>query len=174
MWKLRKNIGRPPLGGWKWKEGNAPLEADGKDALVKKITNYRLTNGIALGDVSGDLAQAWAENSPWTVQRAERGPSEEGLLLSSDVREWLLGLWRKPPTKLLGKKEAEPRYEKCAACPFNEKLAKDAPGMQDVERRALLLSRGLELPKKLGCCSVHGWHNRVAVLLPDAKCPEWE
>jgi hypothetical protein len=172
-YKLRERISRPPMGGWKWKEEKASFEADGRESLIKQVETYREQNGLPLGDVSGDLAKAWAESSPWTVCRAEEMEPTDAEILAGEAREWLLTLWRKPPTKLLSRKEAEPRYKKCIGCPNNVKLGKGVHGAEDLERRALLITRGLDMPKELGCCKAHGWHNRAAVLLPASECPEW-
>lgn len=161
------------MGGWKWMEARAVFKAEGLKDLIKQITTYREQNGLPLGDVAGDLAQAWAEHSPWTVCKGQEMEPDDAEMLASDAREWLMALWKKPPAKLLSRKEAEPRYEKCLKCEFNQKLGKGVQGAEDLERRALLLTRGLDMPKGLGCCSAHGWHNRAAVLIPASKCEEW-
>lgn len=174
MFKLRDRIGRPPLGGWKWKEERAEFRAEDVDDLIDQVSTYREQNGLPIGDVAGDLAKAWAEHSPWTVCKGEELEKDDAEMLAAEAREWLLALWRKPPSKLLSKKEAEPRYQKCLGCPNNVKLPKGTQGAEDLERRALLLTRGLDLPKGLGCCKGLGWHNRAAVLLPSSECEEWD
>jgi hypothetical protein len=161
------------MGGWKWKEERASFDGKSLDDLRQKVEDYRESNGLPIGDVSGDFAKAWAETSPWTVCHAEELEPDDKAMLAAEAREWLMALWKKPPAKLLGRKEAEPRYAKCLSCEFNQKLGKDVQGAEDLNRRAILLTRGLELPKELGCCSVHGWHNRAAVLLPAKTCDEW-
>lgn len=173
MHKLRERISRPPIGGWQWKEAKAEFKCNGLDELVDQVTSYREQNGLPIGDVQAELAAAWAEHSPWTVCMGEELEKDDAEMLAAEAREWLLALWRKPPAKLLSKKEAEPRYEKCLGCPNNVKLPNGTQGAEDLERRALLLTRGLDLPKELGCCKGLGWHNRAAVLIPASKCDEW-
>lgn len=172
--RLRYVINRPPLGGWKWKEGDVTLEGDNLDNLIEQVMEYRESNGIPIGSIADEMAAHWATKSPWVVCEDEDGDAQtDEEMLVADTRAWLLELWKKPPQKLLTKKEAEPRCKVCAECPFNQKLDDDIDGAQDAERRALLLSRGIGLPKILGACSAHGWHNKVAVLLHTSKCDEW-
>lgn len=53
-----------PPGGWVYKQGDYLLKEDTRDSLVALVTEHRVSNGIAVGNVVEDIENQLAKNNP--------------------------------------------------------------------------------------------------------------
>lgn len=154
---LNKKQKREPFGGHHFIINGTALKGETFDEVVGKIEEYRTNNNIPIGNAKNDLILFYAKNWPYMVTNSESEDCEtvlpEGYI---KWRDWVYRAWANPPAKFLTKKEAEDRWDTCKTCKFNKpKNFPKSKELTEVNRRAFLMSRGMEAPSFLGYCALH-------------------
>lgn len=182
---INKDQGREPFGGHHFyqKTQGLPLRlsAPNYKALVEKVSTYRLTNGIPLGDPAKEITDYYAENWPWMVVedfQPEKGPEDPDY---TAWKAWLYAAWRRPSPKIVPRLQAKERWEKCKACRHNQPLkGQGSREAEELQKRAFIYRRGEWTPKELGFCCLHKWDISTSSVLdkpetysasPEAKEP---
>ena len=159
--KLNTKQKREPIGGHhfnqKTKHSDEYLvKADTFNKLISKVSDYRISNGIPIGNPKEDVLEYYARRFPYMVLIDE---GAEKKIYNSRYEAWrtfIQDVWKKAPTKFITRKESESRWTVCLDCPFNvEKDWKKTKESNEVEKRAFMLRRGEAIPKKIGFCALH-------------------
>lgn len=162
---------RQPIGGHHFPESKGPvIRGDTMAQVVKKLEEFRVINGIPLGHPEKEVLEYYAKSFPYMViegdDKAEAPKSEQ----SNRFAHWIRTVWKNPPKKFLPEKEAERRWNICKTCPFNTKLSTDKdPESLELSRRQFILSRGMNVPKEVGFCSLHRFPIGVVCYLESPK-----
>jgi len=165
MIRIKQFIGRDMKHSFPVRQ-DLTLTADTVPDLIDKIAEYRLQNGLPVGDPSIDLTAYYAMHHPFAVENGERIDAPPVGELPKRVYAWTNGLWRNPPKNPPSTEEAPARASACVSCPFRREVGSDgSPAFKEAQRRVYLLSRGLLWLNEVGWCEFHGWDNRLAVLL---------
>jgi hypothetical protein len=168
---LKREMGHEIPGGHNYPiPGGPTVKGETVEELVDKISDYRVRNGLPVGNPMDEIITYYAEHYPWSVEEGERThkPPIEGL--DERVYAWLNAQWRNPPKELLHQEDIQKRMDTCQQCRFRclQALAK-GPASAEAARRAFLLARGNLGPDECGFCRYFGWDNRLACLLPELK-----
>lgn len=145
------------------------IKAEKFPDLVKKLVDYRVSNGLPLGNPEQEILREYQVLWPYMVLPSDlpetKSPSDKFLKWSRFIRR----AWRTPP-KILTIKEASFRWDVCLTCPYNQTM--DWPETQEsaaMTQRAFLLRRGIETPKTLGFCGLHNADLSVLTFTQDPK-----
>jgi len=154
-----------PIGGHHFIEDGINMKGDTLEAVVRKITDYRINNSRPLGDPKQEVLQYYAINWPYMVEEDEI-PSKPRIKNHLDTwMSWIRSQWAFPPQRIVTSKEAEPRWAICLKCPHNITLQPETEEHRECMRKSFLLKRGVDTPKKLGFCSLHLFDISVASFL---------
>jgi hypothetical protein len=166
--RLRQNLGKRPIGGWRVKTGGREFKTDSLNwrDLIKEIEKYCGSNDYPLpwddnpvDWLSKALAYQHREFSQWVD-----GEEEQDDRLVADVRRWLVDQ-RSEVFQMASQIDADERAEVCRGCGWHVPEFED--GFSD--RAAQALTRGKSSRVDCGACSAHGWHCGVAVWKEDCK-----
>jgi hypothetical protein len=169
MIRLRKELGRDIPEGHNFPiDGGPTLRAETIEELADKIRDYRICNGLPLGNPIEEITQLYAVKYPWSVEQCDEVSADTRDLEQDRAYEWINSMWRQAYGEHASGELIELRQQKCMQCPFRKELvASDSPARREMERRVFLLARGNLGPDELGWCSCHHWDNRLACLLPN-------
>jgi hypothetical protein len=164
MLEFKPNLVRQPTGGWHFYEGINCLRAPSSAALIKKMREYRIRNGLPVGDPKRELIDFCALNWPNLVQISDDPPTRPMAPIPlSEIQQWLVRTARELNPGTIEEEWIEFQAAICRACPCNQPMPKlPADLSKDVERRSFLLRVGRKI-EGLGYCCHHHWDNRVAV-----------
>lgn len=158
---------RLPIGGHQYPSHGIMFRGDTFNELLQKLTDFRITNGIKLGKPEQEILQHYALHWPYMVRHIPGGADEP----ADDFeqwREWIQRVWAVPPKTVITPTEAKERWVKCLSCPMNKAFNwEDNEESRELERRAFLLRRGVDVPEGLGFCSCYSCDLAVAVFLED-------
>ncbi len=157
MLKINKDQMRLPIGGHHFPSHGNTFKGDTLVELVEKITEFRINNGINIGNPEQEVLTFYYKNWPYMVKEVDntKNPDEESLRYIY-WRSWIQKTWKNPPNKFASLKEASDRWTICETCPFNVKKDWDKTDeSEELTRRSFLLSRGYVSPKSIGFCSLH-------------------
>lgn len=162
---------REPPGGHQFPERGTTITGERFLDVVKKLSDFRINNGIPLGDPTQEILIRYAEKWPYLVENDDSGmPQIVSTSNKSSWKEWVFSIWSHPPKLLITSKEASARWEICLECPFNKKLSLEVTGEDaEIKRRTFLLRRGQEVPASLHFCSLHGMDLSVGCFLEKPK-----
>ena len=162
---LRKTLVRP-VGGHHFIENRVMMRGETLEELVGKITDYRLNNSISIGEPEQEVLQFYTKNWPYMVDEEEDSkPLPPPDKYKVQWIDWVRRQWGKTPSKAATVKEAEIRWKVCLDCPYNLPLESLTREEEEIMRKAFMLRRGHETPKKLGFCALHLWDNSSAVFI---------
>ena len=120
MLKLNPDQLRQPHGGHHFLIPNGPaVKGESAKEVIKKITEYRINNGIPVGNPEEELLYFYALHWPYMVEPAEIGKPTEKSSWFQDWARWVRKTWKNPPKKLITTKEASYRWDVCLTCPHN-------------------------------------------------------
>ncbi len=156
MLKLNEKQQRTPIGGHQFHEYGTTFKGESFTEVVKKLKNFRLNNNLNVGNPEQEILNHYATHWPWMVRRSDEAPEQEKGSDYMDWRDWLQRTWKKPPSKFVSTKEASERWNCCLTCPHN--LKKDwgvSAESTELNKRAFVLSRGLDVPSGIGYCNFH-------------------
>jgi hypothetical protein len=163
---LNKDQQRRPFGGHHFPEMGMVLRSEKFEDLVKRVKEVRIINGNPIGNPEQEILRYYAERFPFMVKS---GQSPDQPIVPSDYlkwRDWIRLMWFQAPNKIVSRKEASTRWEKCLACPMNRKIdwavGEEA---KEFEKRSFLIRHGQNTPDNLGFCTCHRWDSRVVVFL---------
>jgi hypothetical protein len=163
--KLRRTLVRP-LGGHHFIEGRVRIEGNTLDEVASKLSDYRINNTIPIGNPKDEILQYYLQKYPYMVDIDDEGiPEPAGDRLKAQWVQWIRNRWGKPLGKAASSKEAEGRSAVCAKCPFNVPIEPTTTEEHEMLRKAFMLRRGHDVPKKLGFCSLHLWDNGSAIFI---------
>jgi len=159
------------------------FRTDDFPALLAKITDYRVGNGLPMGDPEQEVLQFYAKSFPWSVIEEKSGkilsdtngsvidnPDTNPANLSQSERlyRWVNEVWRNPPTTLLHSEDATSRVSYCQKCPHHRPPTSDTPQNEprakEANRRVMVLTKCRPAPG-VGFCAHFGWDCRLACLL---------
>lgn len=164
--RLKRNLASSPPGGWHYPEEETILRGKTPEEVITRIRTYRLQNAKSVGDPNHDFIQFVAMHWPQFISYAHEDLSSEELEaeILSDLRGWLIEMARKPQSVNLAE-VWDHNFKTCLRCPHNQPVPTSPQDVaQDVERRAFMLARGIEM-EGVGCCTLQHWDNRVACVL---------
>jgi hypothetical protein len=151
------NCQRQPFGGHHFTERGVTMQEDTLEELTQKLTDFRVNNGLILGNPLQDILAYYQTKWPYLVQRSEDQSQGEESARYTLWRSWLHATWKNPPKNLIPLREAKERWEVCKDCKFNRKRnwVKSLESLE-LTRRAFMLRRGIDVPDYLGFCAYHG------------------
>jgi hypothetical protein len=171
IYSFNTNCMRMPIGGHHYKIDkplSLTLKADDLDDLVVQLTDFRINNGIPLGEPLQDILLYYKQNWPYLVVQQDGDTQEVGIRFSI-WRSWIHRTWANPPKTLVPNKVAEERHKICQNCKYNKKITwTSTEEAKELKRRAFMLRRGIDVPNYLGYCSFHGCDLGVMTLLDNA------
>lgn len=177
---MKVSRGRIPPGGWHFEVApGVKLEAIDEETLVKRIFEYRLRNGIPIGDIERDIDNYYCSNWPdachkephdWNPEISAPSVSVEPLL--NRVSRWASLLAHGQPKggyALVSAAEAQARGKICVGCSHNQHWRVGCRGCSN--STAILLGQMRKLQSSqhhgdLSGCTQCGWDNATAVWLP--------
>lgn len=170
MLKLNPYQQRLPVGGHQYYEHGTMFRGETFDEVKDKLTQFRLNNGLPMGDPEQQILTHYAKNWPYMV----KGDAERKEIQVSNKfvlwREWVLKTWRGPPKKVVTQKEADIRSDICASCPYNTKRDWEETDESDaLKRRVFIMHAARPSPKTNGFCSCHLADLNVLVFLNTPK-----
>jgi hypothetical protein len=154
-----KNSMRQPIGGHHYpvdKPMATVLRAKTLDDLVEELHDFRVNNGITLGNPLQDILEYYRHKWPYLVVE-EPGDPEDVSIRYAVWRSWIQRTWAHPPKNLVPAKTAQERWAICEKCPYNKQrnwTRNDES--KELTKRAFLLRRGVDVPDFLGYCAYHG------------------
>ena len=157
--RLRKGHKRLPFGGHHYTANGITAKGDTAEEVVEKIKNYRLINGIPLGDPMSELLEYYADKFPWMIENNldDQGEKPENANYVR-WRGWLISQWGKPFPKTIGEVQAVDRWAICEKCEFcRPRTWENTPEAIEFERKSLLLKNARNSPKNVKFCTLHGW-----------------
>lgn len=170
--KLRlKDIGKRPIGGWRFTHDGKEFKTDSLDwrDLKGAVTKFCDANGFpypwernALDWINKKLAYQWRDLAHWVP-----GEEEQDDALTRDVREWVIAK-RGDVFTLASRIDAEERAETCRGCKWH------VPEFEDdfADAAASALTRGRASTTDCGACAAHGWHCAAAVWIEEMEGEE--
>jgi hypothetical protein len=173
--KINPDQQRQPFGGHhfpeKTKFGTTTIRSSTFKGVVDLLTDYRIQNGIPLGDPSGEVTLYYAKNWPWMVTVDENQEIiHEDNPYYNEWRAWVQSTWKRGDPKMLHKREAADRWAICEKCPYAEGQSwADTKESQELDKRAFLYRRAEWAPRKLKFCSLHKADIGTLSFLQDAK-----
>lgn len=154
--QLRKFQQRRPLGGHHFPESGITVRGATFEEVVSKLKKLRLNNGHPAGDPEQEVLRYYAEHFPFMVMSGGSEPKPLTPSNYSKWRDWIRYMWFDPPKKIVTKKEASLRWDKCKECPRNTKMDwSETEESAEFTRRAYLLRQAQDIPAYLGFCSCH-------------------
>jgi hypothetical protein len=157
MLKLNPDQLRQPHGGHHYLIPNGPaVKGESFKEVVQKIKDYRINNGIPVGDPEQDVLWFYALHWPYMVEPdVQRKAPEESEMFRSWAK-WVRKAWKTPPKKTITTKEASIRWDVCLTCPHNKKFNwRETDESTAIQQRVFLLRRGVEVPEGIGYCACH-------------------
>jgi hypothetical protein len=151
-----------PEGGWSYPVPDGPtltspkVGAPGLKEVIKQMKDYRVANGLPVGDPEHEIAMHYAPSFPWLVK--ESADLDEPIVKSE---AWIHQTWKSPSFELAEIMVREDRFEQCEGCPFFEPL-KTETLTPEANRRLILMNPAKER-KEHGWCRLRGWICSVAV-----------
>lgn len=146
-------------GGFRFRDhSGVTLTADTLRGLVKRIAEFRLTNGLPQGNPTTELEVIFRLSAPHLVTKVGVNPP-----VSEDpVARWINRLWRLPPKEkdFAESETVRERLETCAGCPYYvAEHAYDA----SAARRLTILSHARMTD--FSACKAHSWAVGLAALI---------
>lgn len=144
-----------PAGGWTFYQRHngvdVKITASSGKALVTAVEDFRINNGIPLGDTEGEVANAIALASPANVPigRKIKPPKitkdESFKPLIERIRRWFDAIIPRRP-KFCDQWDADERAEVCKGCPMNVRWKVQGCGRcnSEVEYRSEIMRGGRE------------------------------
>jgi len=149
-----------------------PIEATDEVSLAQALRDYRIANGIPVGDPATDVAVSIASRLP---QYHEPPPHAVSIInpktLRDRVTSWLSERFagaHAGALQLVSDEEANRRAEICARCPRNQEWRHGCPPcVNNNERIVLLMTQGqfTGFRQVLNACEVFGHELNSAVKL---------
>lgn len=150
--------------GWDFTQDGLWFAEYERDKLVKRVIDYRATNGIPIGDVNQEILDFNAAKTSNII------PSRKIVTLREKVIKWLNAKLNVKP-QYVEDKEADRRAGICANCPNNiqnwtigEKCGRC---VENAKRAIAIILMGRPQHRPLGACSALCHQNKVAVWLND-------
>jgi hypothetical protein len=170
MLKLKENQKRQPVGGHHFTSHSTTFKGDTFYDVVKKLRQFRLINGLPVGDPAQEVLNYYAKNWPFMVMVSEENPTRVTKEEYVKWREWVQKTWENPPKKTITTKEAKLRWDVCLKCPFNKQFSWEGTDESaEITRRAFILRKGIEVPIGLGFCGLHSADLSVFVWIDNSK-----
>lgn len=179
---------KPIGGGWRYmqlaRDGSfhrVPVTGGAPTArkLVEMVRQYRINEGINMGDPERDIADYIRKVSP----NNDRFRGKGGVLgrpRAADyvppiqrIREWVDSMSPRKP-RLVGIEEATPRAQACIGCPQNIRWKTPCGECNEAVDYAGYTMRGLavyELDEALHGCRLHGIHLPSAIFIDRDDLP---
>lgn len=168
-----------PPGGWHYIQNPGEHRIDGSDleTLVDNVLNWRLQNGVTVGNVAKDVEEFICTRWPNQCLRGSQNPMPSTAPHPSQTQRFVDAIL-KWATDFMDKKyecelpaEAMRRAEICSRCVRQERWDHACPRCTEHAGRLLaIIRRGKELPehlrKKLRGCAAFQFDTRTAVWLP--------
>lgn len=170
---LRRDV--VPKEGWTYVQDSTGTTIKGKswNELVSRVRNYRIANGIALGqNFEERLGEEVCRQQGWgspVCEEQEPPPPHRRQISLSDVTNFLKVLkhWMLNSPTLVDSTEADRRAKICAACPHNVE-ATGCFGCTNVAGMLfdVIKERSTPYDGQLKNCQVCGCVNRAQVWVP--------
>lgn len=146
-------------GGYVFKDPSGVLlRGDSLRALIVRIAEYRLTNGLPPGNPTAELESIYRVEHPHLVTKVGVNP----VALEDPVSRWINRLWRMPPKEkdFAESETTRIRLEHCPSCPhYAPEHSYDATSA----RRLTILSHARMTD--FSACKAHHWAIGLAALL---------
>lgn len=156
MLKLNKDQKRQPIGGHQYHESGVTFKGDTFEQVVANLTAFRRFNCLPTGNPDQDVLLYYLNHWPFMVKEDRNAVQPVFSSEFTEWRDWVVGLWNKPPKKMLAIKEAKERWKICLDCPMNKKKGWiETNESAELTKRAFMLRRGAEVPEQLNFCSCH-------------------
>lgn len=175
-----------PVDGWLYLQfydgrmWRIPFEGEAKDGpdLIEQVRQFRINQGIPLGDPVFDVADFTKKRSPANdrfggreVGKPRIGPRQPVI---QACRDWLNALAQEKP-ELCGEDEATARAAVCQHCPQNIKWRLDTCGACNdaVAEKGMYLRRRIEFKADaaLNACRLHRFYLPTAVFIDRDALP---
>lgn len=155
MLALNEKAMKQPIGGHHYACHGIMFRGDSFTEVVEKLANFRINNGIPIGNPDQEILMTYAASYPNLVKTrigdAEK-PSEE----YRKWRLWVNSVWKDPPSKQISERQAKERWKKCIGCKYlTDYPWKKTDESAQIQRRAFLLRKGAACPEKIQFCSLH-------------------
>ena len=156
MLKINKDQQVLPPGGHQFYGHGTTFTADLFPDLVDKVTAFRVTNLIPMGDTKQDILRYYLEKWPRMVVADYSSQQVSSTSYFYQWARWVGRTWRNPPKATVTSKEASDRMATCKGCPHNKpfdwpKTAESAA----LSQRTFLLRKGCEFSQPHGFCDLH-------------------
>jgi hypothetical protein len=153
------------------------IEAPLKDELIRRVFEYRLRNGITIGDVEKDIDEAYCSRYPrfCTDDPHDRDPTKprvSGESMLNRVSRWAALMIRGMPRggyALVTSAEAEDRAAICTNCSMNIAWRGGCGGCSGSTLQLLQQLKALRKTKRdgnLAACAVTSAENSASVWIP--------
>lgn len=186
---MRLSGGRlPPTNGidkWHYPQGKIVINASDREELTRRIFEFRLRNGIPIGNIEQDIDRYYCDRWPGfcTEERRDRNPNapwepKESML--NRVSRWAAATIHAMPKggyALVTAAEAERRAAICVQCTKNTGWRGGCGGCSASTLQLLMQIKQLRKTTRDGSltgCSVGGWENSSAAWLPPEALPVTE
>lgn len=163
---IKIKTGLHPTGGYFFVEPDGTRHtANGPINCIKKITDYRKRNGLALGDPRADFYRQHCERNPTHCFSpadvpaggvAQQNPSKPRSLKGS-VLSWLMDLKRRHDLRWVGEGETRARVDTCLRCPKNQNVSGTCSSCKAALgglRSEILAGRTLVDERAAGCAAL--------------------
>lgn len=152
--------------GWDFTQDGVWFAEYSRDELVRRVTDYRASNGIPLGDVEQEILEFNQSKTANVI------PTRKIVSLRERVIKWLEGKLREKP-KYVSDEEANRRASICVNCPMNVQNwtvgEKCGRCLENANRAAAVILMGRPQHRPLGACAALEQQNKVAVWLDDPQ-----
>jgi len=183
FWRVIKGMVMP--GGWHYKvEGvRRPYEAISYDDLIAKELQYRLENGLPVGDVQQDVDEYICSTFPNQCHRVSRreapahGPTApprgKASRFIDHLIQWGERIYESQRIELVLESEANDRAKVCVECKLNGEWRNLCPNcVTRAEQLFGIIRQGRDVARwrKLKACRLYRMDTRTAVWLRDTRC----
>lgn len=178
----RLNRGRVPPGDgvatYHYPQGAVVIHGNTREELVRNIFEYRMRNGLAIGDIEADVDAYYCAKWPGFCNDSEPGtgkPPRDVML--NRVTTWVAGAAQQMPRggyEMTAADEAERRAAICTQCRKNTAWKVGCAGCSSVTSQLILAvkkNRKTSRDGSLMACEVGSWENGAAAHLPVTALP---
>lgn len=154
--QLKRNSMRQPFGGHHFEDRSVMFKADSFDELVEKIRDFRIANGIQVGNPSEEVLIYYAKNWPWLVEEDKCPPKQRINERYDTWRNFIFGMKKTPIRKYANEREMRTRYETCEKCKYRKRVnPKEKDEFDALKAKIFVLCRGSMICGMDQFCDLH-------------------
>ena len=154
--RLKENSMRIPFGGHHFKDRAVMFKAEAFDELVGKVRDFRIANGIKIGNPEEEILIYYAKNWPWLVEENPEQQITKENPRYDKWRDFIFAMKKTPIRKYANDREIRTRYETCEKCKFRKKVTpRDKDEFEALKQKVFVFCRGSMVCGMDQFCDLH-------------------